>query len=227
MRDVDRPEAGETVTAGQYIGKMGDTGKAGDVHLHLEIRLGTTCSLQYAIENEPHQTCNLMDYDPHINPMLILPILTEQEHQRPKIDQTCELSPNTDGEFLVRYNDDNPNGNRIKFEQVAQDGTVRVEHVLDFNTREGYDASSTTMLDTWEKEMPWFRPMPRLEHPDYVLGHFVVPSKFVCKKYVGDRFRITFDSAWGTEETRWVFWFGELPDEWDTSDVNEMFCSIA
>ncbi|NRA25664.1 MAG: M23 family metallopeptidase [Opitutales bacterium] len=62
---------GEVITAGQHIGEMGSSGSSGGLpyadHLHMEVRVGTTNSLAYQLEDLSRTQHG---FDPHLHPML-------------------------------------------------------------------------------------------------------------------------------------------------------------
>ena len=60
------------VHAGQTIGEAGQTGVSDFIHLHHEIRLGTYCSLGWAL-TYPASKCNTFNFDPHVHPLLVYP----------------------------------------------------------------------------------------------------------------------------------------------------------
>ena len=65
---------GDTVTQGQQIGLMGQSGSADSVVLHFEFRVGTICSLEYQLKN-PSAGCADNGFDPHVHPFIFLPPL--------------------------------------------------------------------------------------------------------------------------------------------------------
>ena len=61
---------GQDVQAGELIAYLGESGSTVTPHLHHEVRVGTRCSLEYALEN-PSSRCNTLGYDPHVHPKLV------------------------------------------------------------------------------------------------------------------------------------------------------------
>jgi murein DD-endopeptidase MepM/ murein hydrolase activator NlpD len=64
------------ITKGTQVGYVGHSGTTEFSHLHFEIRVGTTCSLEYQINN-PTASCaktfGSTPKDPHVNPFMLLP----------------------------------------------------------------------------------------------------------------------------------------------------------
>lgn len=60
----DGLEAGQSMSAGDQVGTLGDTGAASSPHLHFEVRVAERCSLS--------SSCNDVGFDPHVNPLRYL-----------------------------------------------------------------------------------------------------------------------------------------------------------
>jgi murein DD-endopeptidase MepM/ murein hydrolase activator NlpD len=121
-------EEDQPISAGQEVGFAGETGGANSPHLHIELRLGTHCSLRYSTEN-PDSGC-ARDYDPAINPL----------HAFPRgVDGP--LSPVVVSEDPLI----------VKLRHAEQDFDFnRIESdlgVVDFDLRQGFDASTEEGLD--------------------------------------------------------------------------------
>jgi len=119
----------EAVTTGQQVATMGSTGAASIVHLHFEIRLQTTCSLEYQLAN-PMASCAQYGFDPHVHPFAFV---GGENSDAFTIDQQ-EGAP-----FVVTYETDRAD---------LDLGEIRTNFgTIHFNLRTGIDASSTAALD--------------------------------------------------------------------------------
>lgn len=143
---------GQTVSAGDVLGQVGLTGSTVSPHLHFEVRVGTRCSLEYALDN-PGSSCNTLGVDPHVHPLLVL------EAQPSSITQavTQTYARNQDAIVRIETEDINPNVNQYLV-QVTNGSVVRLSHLLDLNFREGFDASSTANLDSPDMSVPYLAP---------------------------------------------------------------------
>lgn len=116
----------QAVHAGAIIGYAGDSGTASYSHLHFEIRVGTTCSLE--------SSCS-KGYDPHVNPLTFL------SYPETNSITAQAIIDNDDVVITVAVPRAELDINRF----IVQ--TDQQTKVLDFNTREGLNASSTAALD--------------------------------------------------------------------------------
>jgi murein DD-endopeptidase MepM/ murein hydrolase activator NlpD len=130
-------EEGNAVGVFDVIGTIGETGSATYPHLHLEVRAGTTCSLEYQLEN-PESSCAGYGYDPHMHPLQYFDDIGG--------DQAIEFVEDNGVRARYSSNDDQPALNRIRVVIIEQDRT-RNKHWLDYSARIGFDASSTDALD--------------------------------------------------------------------------------
>jgi hypothetical protein len=139
---------------------MGDSGGATSVHLHVEVRLGTWCSLEYQLET-PTSSC-VTGYDPAVNPFHALPGAAPGG---------LSLSRESARSFRIRT----PSPD-LEFERITAD-FGGVEQVLDLDLREGLDAGSEATLD--QLDLGWVR----IEPVEYDAGdaesswilHFATP----------------------------------------------------
>lgn len=148
---------GEVVEAGGRVGSVGDTGDVAQPHTHFEARLGTWCSLRYALEN-PSSDC-VRDYDPAINPLHMLPL------GYPEV-------------FTARIVGREPLAIRITISEEDVD-LNRIEtphHVLDYDLREGLDPTSEDALDALTLEWVEIDPIPDAEEPDHQSWIFTFPN---------------------------------------------------
>ncbi|MCB9668254.1 MAG: M23 family metallopeptidase [Alphaproteobacteria bacterium] len=116
------------IAAGDVVGGMGDSGGAAMVHLHLELRLGTSCSLEYQLAN-PDSSC-VTGFSPHVDPLMALPTP----------ETPLELAWTSD-RLTIRAALDDPSIRRVE----TPDG------VLDLATWEGFDPSSEAALDVLDR----------------------------------------------------------------------------
>lgn len=136
---------GEPVSEGQVVGAVGDSGGVFEPHLHLELRIGTHCSLEYATDN-PDSDCG-RHYDPAVNPFHVIP------GYQPEVPTVTVLN----AEPLVlrvstRTSDQDLN-------RVASD-----QGLVDLDLRMGIDATSEEAMDNLD--YGWLQLDPELEHED-------------------------------------------------------------
>lgn len=129
----------QTVTAGDPIGTVGDSGGVSETHLHFEVRLGTHCSLAFSTAN-PESGC-ARSYDPAINPLHLLPL---GERGLPNLDRPEE--PGFPVWIQTRLADQD--WNRVETDLG----------VVDFDQRDGMDATTGERLDNLE--FGWMRIEP-------------------------------------------------------------------
>lgn len=154
---------GSNVVAGARIANLGESGSTVNPHLHHEVRVGTRCTLEWAVTN-PSSTCNTKGYDPAVHPMLVYP---QTAVGIPPADYVT-LTPIQDLDILVLFTngivrvstpDDSANINQYVVEQLDANGALLHEHELDLNLRKGYDATSTAALDTPDQTEPYLSPI--------------------------------------------------------------------
>ncbi len=123
---------GDPVVAGQQVATMGMTGDTEFVHLHFETRVQTTCSLPYQTEH-PDSACAL-GFDPHVHPYLFVGGANTDSI---RVDELA-----SDGGFAVRYV---ATRGDLDLDVIATDlGTI------DFDTRDGIDATTIAHLDDFD-----------------------------------------------------------------------------
>jgi len=189
----------EVKTAGQKIGEVGKTGASEFPHLHHELRLGSRCSLEYAVEN-PSSGCNTFGFDPHVHPLLIYP-----SSVIPCSDKTLtvskEPSSSQDSVVSVTTEDRVPDVNRYNLKIIEPDwflggDKLIKEYTLDLNLRIGYDSSSLTALDTQDTSKPHLAPQEFLTmHTEWVMD-FVIPRSWVGSKSASQKFILTVTNIW-------------------------------
>lgn len=186
-----------TVTAGTVVATMGDSGTSGgenyDVHLHFEVRMGSVSSLEYQLDN-PQST--QWGFDPHMHPLLLYPevntIIT--------IEELTRATPLQSGVYLITLdNDDYPVLNRVEVRirnALAADAVVK-SHVLDFNRRIGYDASSTTALDTRDLSKPHMNPLLFTDQQTNYQTQLIIPADFLADVFLpGHYLEILAQDLW-------------------------------
>ncbi len=121
-----------TLSAGETVGYIGRSGGASYDHLHFEVRLGTTCSLEYQLKNP--EACSIKGFDPHINPLTFM-----------QYDETSTSIHAIQDQSTVTVTITSPRQS-LGVNRIAIVSTEH-EQVIDFNTRDGFDATSTQALD--------------------------------------------------------------------------------
>lgn len=197
---------GQTVKGGQEIGRVGKTGAAVSPHLHHEIRVGTRCSLEWALNN-PSSTCNRLGIDPHIHPLLVYPEMTGFENSA-TLTLTQTIDATQDGILHVTAPDETPDVNVYQVQVINNTtGVVRLTHTLDLNLRLGFDASSTSALDTPDTSVPYLDPGPHGVLATEWDMDLVIPSSWFIFKNADEDIVVTVTNVW--EDAPKVLVFGE------------------
>lgn len=131
--------AGDAVSTGDTVGYIGHTGDTDFDHLHFEIRVGTTCSLEYSLSGSCGSGHN---YDPHINPLTFL------NYTQINTATVAETVSGDDLQLAVSLPRNEVDFNSIELITYDSSGNIVAEKNLDLNMREGLDATSETGLDT-------------------------------------------------------------------------------
>jgi murein DD-endopeptidase MepM/ murein hydrolase activator NlpD len=136
------------VAADDVIGTMGQSGDTDFVHLHFEVRLQTSCSLEYQLAN-PTASCGSYGFDPHVNP---IDLFTGDVAE----DVTTTLVSADANTVVARVavGQDRLNFNGIVFTvlDADSDDVVLTQSVLDYDHRTGFDATSTEALDEPQRD---------------------------------------------------------------------------
>ena len=207
---VDDSANAEPIAAGQHIGEMGDTGSPGGGasyadHLHFEVRWGANSSLEFQLDNVG--TTTQWGFDPHIHPLFLYEPYTYGSNGASSYLQEIELDApiESDSDITLNYttNDDMPVLNRVEAAIVPEGGGSAVEeHTLDFNLREGYDASDLASLDTQNPDdSPYMNPLPFTDSEILYDTQLIVPSEWT-DGYLnsGYNLEVTFTDIWGNSE---------------------------
>ncbi len=129
-------EAGDVVVAGQDIGGMGNT-NAVNVHLHFEVREDTPFSLAFQLDNGDGECRTDPCKDPHVHPFNYIGI---DDQEGPAI----EVVSQGDEPLRIRATVSASELDINRFE-IKSPGNNAI--VIDYNTRQGFDASSNPNLD--------------------------------------------------------------------------------
>jgi hypothetical protein len=204
---------GDEVNAGERIGSLGMTGAISS-HLHFEVRVGTRCSLEYAL-GHPESTCNEYGIDPHVNPYFVLPF---SEIGCSAVGADLVETPGwyQDGSVRVSAPRRVPDVNKYSVQLVVPTGSDQYEviesHVLDLNLRTGYNADTTEALDTQDKSKPYLDPISfGSTSSDTWDLYFVIPYEWIESKGAESKFIVTVTNTW--EDTPAQLEFG-LGDAW-------------
>jgi len=190
---------GNVVEAGQLIGNVGMSGSAVSPHLHLEVRIGTRCSLEYAVDN-PTSSCNTFNYDPHINPLLILP-QSETGPSDVSAEYLSDPGDRTKKIVHVTTPDSNPSVNAYLISIVNSRGRVKKFYELDLNERIGFDATSTKALDTQDTSYPYLDPISFGYTKSEWSTNLVIPQTWFGSKRSSHAVTVDIVDIWGATTT--------------------------
>lgn len=199
---------GTAIAQGATIGILGDSGTPANggsygPHLHFELRVGSNASLQFQLDN-PMTT--QWGFDPHINPMVLFDPATFSPGEEANYEQGLDGAPTvqTGEDIVLLYTngtDELPLLNRVEVRIIDTfDESVAKLHVLDYNLRVGYDASSTAALDTLDSTKPYVDPVAFGDTADEFQAEIVIPDEWLAG-FEGSRYRV---------ETRAVDIYGEF-----------------
>ncbi len=163
------------INTGDYIADTGESGSVVSPHLHLDLRVGTSCSLEYQVKY-PNKSCASYGFDPHFNPFLLL---TNTPSTYTTIPQYWN---NGDLVFKITMFMDTSSINRLTY-LWDQNGSV-TSYILDFNERISFDATSTAALDTQDKTKPYIEVYKRIGR--YRVMEVVIPAVYLVNVDVND-----------------------------------------
>lgn len=189
--DILTASKGDSITAGQIIGYVGDSGSSVVApHLHFEIRLGSRCSLEYQLAH-PSYSCASLGQDPHLHPLGLFPGPTAASDEI-HISLLDTLNSTQDGIVEISAPDDYPVVNRYELLKVqAWCCKKELIAVLDYNLREGFVATSTQALDDPQTNngLPRIVPFSFGRSADTWMVQYVIPAGFSTKA-AGERLQL-------------------------------------
>jgi murein DD-endopeptidase MepM/ murein hydrolase activator NlpD len=199
---------GDTVAAGDLIGRVGATGVlSGEPHLHHELLLGTRCSLEFALDN-PSSNCNSLGVDPHVHPLFIYPSDVIGASSM-TLTLLQKVTSSSDGEIRVETPVECPDVNRFEVKiKNTQDGTTRKSHVLDYNLRTGFNPNSTADLDDADTTKPYLKPI------SLVSIDLIIPTSWVGSKAPYEVFVVKVSNIWQEVSTLRTFGSGDSWCKW-------------
>jgi hypothetical protein len=195
-------------------GRSGQSGSTSMNHLHHEVRIGTRCSLEWALENQDSE-CNTYGVDPHVNPFLTYPF---SEVGCSVVEAELVQTPGKERDGIVRVTQPRRvlDVNEFSVQLVVPSWTgyeVIKSHVLNLNLRTGFEATSTDSLDTQDTSKPYLDPLLFGSYTgDTSVLEFVIPSSWIGSKSAESKFIVTVTNIW--EDTPAELEFG-LGDNWD------------
>jgi hypothetical protein len=153
LSDANSKGEHPVILTGAKVGLLGSTGTTQKNNLHFEVRVGTICSLQYQLKN-PKSSCSMgYGFDPQVNPLLLF------KNTVGSFSIVKSISNNQDFNILYTAPKTSLYLNRIEFRLLNKSTNAKIKsHVLDFNTRQGFNSSNTISLDRQDKTNPYIEP---------------------------------------------------------------------
>ncbi len=147
LAEQNQPDLEPAVAAGEQIGTLGQSGSTTFNHNHIEVRIGTPCSLEFQKAN-PESSC-AQGFDPHVHPLLFM---QADDGLAPAIEEVVR-----NGNVLrirITTNAQLPDFNRLACalldsngDPISINGDV-VFKEIDINARIGYQPGDIDTLDT-------------------------------------------------------------------------------
>lgn len=182
---------GTAITKGTTIGHLGNSGGSGGetyaMHLHFELRFGTSNPLENQIAVGGLTSTDAW-FDPHMHPLLLFnpndPTLRGASSGATYGQSLSLLAAGTHADGMTfGYTsslDELPLLNRfdVQVREIAS-GNVVLSHTLDFNQRLGFDASTNALLDTRDLTQPYSAPQYFEDADTTFSSQLVVPTSWL------------------------------------------------
>lgn len=200
---------GSAIAKGTTIGYLGNTGGSGGeayaMHLHFELRFGTSNPLENQIAVGGLTAADAW-FDPHLHPLLLFnPNDATLRGASAGSTYTQTLTALAAGTFAnataFQYTsslDELPLLNRydVTVREIAS-GNVVLSHTLDLNQRLGFDASTNALLDTQDTTKPYVAPNYFEDTDTTYTSRVVVPDAWLgAYKNAGYTIDVTASDIW-------------------------------